>query len=273
MRETMYRFNQEMARYLREDLGCKQLINAGNWKTADTTRLNDVERWSYTANEVLAVNNYYSPVHIGPDRGWRIDKGDHFEDTSVLVNPRAFPLNLKLVERPSHDDHREPLGASAGVPVRGAVPRLRLSVADRHGRLLLVQHRRDGMVHTDRADWDAASRQKWSIATPMILGQFPAAALIYRKGYLKQGEPVVVEHRSLQQLWERTPPLISEDPSYDPNRDLGDSARRSSLQGGVDPLAFLAGPVKVVYGSDSSKSRTVGSEPASSTTRTRWSTA
>ena len=26
-------------------------------------------------------------------------------------------------------------------------------------------------------------------------------------------------------------PLISEDPSYDPNRDRGDSARRSSLKG------------------------------------------
>ena len=84
---------------------------------------------------------------------------------------------------------------------------------------------------TDRADWDAASRQKWSIANPMILGQFPAAALIYRKGYLKQGEPVVVEHRTLEQLWERTPPLISEDPSYDPNRDQGDCGPAVQPQG------------------------------------------
>ena len=44
----------------------------------------------YTANEVLAVNNYYSPVHIGPDRGWRIDKGDHFQDASALVNPASL---------------------------------------------------------------------------------------------------------------------------------------------------------------------------------------
>ena len=95
--ETMYRFNAEIARYLREELGCQQLINAGNWKTADSIRLNDAERWSYTANEVLAVNTYYSPVHIGPDRGWRIDKGDQFEDVSVLLNPRPFPLNIKQV--------------------------------------------------------------------------------------------------------------------------------------------------------------------------------
>src|SRR5208337_168776 len=94
---TMYRFNAEIARYLREELGCKQLINAGNWKTVDSIRLNDVERWSYTANEVLAVNGYYSPVHLGPDRGWRINKGDRFENASVLFNPRVLPLSLKQV--------------------------------------------------------------------------------------------------------------------------------------------------------------------------------
>jgi hypothetical protein len=177
--ETMYRFNQEMARYLREDLGCKQLVNAGNWKTADTTRLNDVERWSYTANEVLAVNNYYSPVHIGPDRGWRIDKGDHFEDISVLVNPRAFPLNLKL-----------PSGRPMMITESHWVPPL--SYQSEGPFLVSAYQSLTGMdvfywfstgetewSTTDRAEWDAASRQKWSIATPMILGQFPAAAILY----------------------------------------------------------------------------------------------
>ena len=86
------------------------------------------------------------------------------------------------------------------------------------------------MVHQDRADWDAASRAKWAIATPMMLGQFPAAALMFRRGDLKQGQPAVVEHRSLKQIWGRVPPIIAEDPGYDPNRDLGDTARRSGLK-------------------------------------------
>jgi hypothetical protein len=255
--ETMYRFNHEMARYLREDLGCKQLINAGNWKTADTTRLNDVERWSYTAGEVLAVNNYYSPVHIGPDRGWRIDKGDRFEDVSALNNPRAFPLNLKQV-----NGHPMMVTESHWVPPLGyqsEAPFLVAAYQSLSGAAAFYWFATGEAEwsSTDRADWDAASRQKWSIATPMILGQFPAAALIYRKGYLTQGEPVVIEHRSLKQLWERIPPVISEDPSYDPNRDLGVSASRSDLKGGVDPLAFLAGPVKVAYGSDPRQTKVV----------------
>ena len=33
----------------------------------------------------------------------------------------------------------------------------------------------------DRAPWDSASRAKWAIGSPMVLGQFPAAALLFRK--------------------------------------------------------------------------------------------
>jgi hypothetical protein len=107
----------------------------------------------------------------------------------------------------------------------------------------------------DRAPWDSASRSKWSIATPMILGQFPATALLFRKGYLAQGRPVVDEHRSLRQLWERTRPVLVEDPGYDPNRDAGDVARRSDRLGAADPLAFLVGPVKVHYDSNPAETK------------------
>ena len=40
------RFYASMAAFYREDLGCKQLINASNWRTADAAKLEDLERWS-----------------------------------------------------------------------------------------------------------------------------------------------------------------------------------------------------------------------------------
>ena len=58
----MVDFNREIQRYLREDLGCRQLINAGNWRTADQVILDDVERWSYTANEVIGKNHYFTAI-------------------------------------------------------------------------------------------------------------------------------------------------------------------------------------------------------------------
>ncbi|NRA36791.1 MAG: hypothetical protein HRU15_01510 [Planctomycetes bacterium] len=56
--ETMYQFNSEMDEFFRKEIKCKSLINAGNWKTASAEKMLDLERWSYTANEVIGVNRY-----------------------------------------------------------------------------------------------------------------------------------------------------------------------------------------------------------------------
>ena len=65
-------WNAETARWLREDLGCKQIINAGNWKSVDPVTGDDAERYSYTANEVMGKNAYYGAIHNGINRGWQI---------------------------------------------------------------------------------------------------------------------------------------------------------------------------------------------------------
>ncbi len=251
--ETMYRFNAEIARYLREELGCKQLINANNWRTADSIRLNDVERWSYTANDVLAVNSYFNPVHLGPDRGWRINPGDRFENQSVLVNPRALPLTLKqVIGYPiiiTETHWQPPAGYQSEAPFLSAAYQSLTGV----DVAMWFTTKENEWSNRDNAPWDSASRYKYAIATPMMLGQFPAAALLFRRGDVSLGRPAVVEHRSLEQLWGRVPPIIAEDARYDPNRDLGDTARQANLARGVDPLAFLVGPVQVVYDSDPAK--------------------
>ena len=244
---TMHRFNGECERYLREELGCKQLINAGNWRTADAAKLDDAERWSYTANDVIAVNRYYSPVHIGADRGWRIDPGDMFEDASVLVRPLELPLNLRQVA-----GHPMMVTESHWVPPLGY---------QSEGPFLVAAYQSLTGVdvfywfgtgeaewsNQDRAPWDSASRAKWAIGNPMVLGQFPAAALLFRKQFLKEGAAVIQETRTLDAVWRRDPPVLAEDPGYDPNRDSGDTARRSARGRKADPLAFLVGPVKVDY--------------------------
>ncbi len=253
--KTMHRFNQECERYLREDLGCKQLVNAGNWRTADAAKLDDAERWSYTANEVIAVNHYYSPVHIGPDRGWRINPGDTFEDASVLLQPRELPLNLRqpsghpMIVSESH--WVPPLGYQSEGPFLVATYQSLTGV----DVFYWFATGETEWSNQDRAPWDSASRAKWAIGNPMVLGQFPAAALLFRKHYLKEGDCVVEEFRSFDEIWKRTPPLMAEDPGYDPNRDSGNTARRSAAGRGVDPLAFLVGPVKVDFKAKPAKAK------------------
>jgi len=254
MTMTMFNFNKMVVDYLRNDLGCKQLINAGNWRTADNVTLLDGERYSYSATEVMGVNRYYTGEHKGPNEGWAIVNGDLFTDPSVLLSPRDLPVNLKQVD-----------GFPIIIPESSWVPPL--SYQSEGPFLVSAYQSLNGVdayywFATGEEDWRQPgsangylpSEGKWVCATPMLLGQWPAAAYMYRMGYVKKGEPAVFEQRSLADLWERKMPLIAEDAGYDPNRDKDNVSKQSNLPGGVHPLAFLVGPVVAKYGGDPAKS-------------------
>jgi hypothetical protein len=94
---------------------------------------------------------------------------------------------------------------------------------------------------------------KWSLH-PGVSANFPAAALLYRQGHVKRGDVVVHEERSLQNMLDRTTPIITEGASFDPNRQT-QFAEGSSVKSPVDPLAFLVGRVEVKYGGDPAQSK------------------
>ena len=248
--DTMRTFNRDMADFYHKELGCKQLVNAGNWKTADPLRLEDAERYSYAVNDVIGVNRYYGGIHNGPRSGWAFDPGDTFTNATVLRDPRALPINLKQVI-----GHPFIVSESQWVP-----PTLYQS----EGPFLTAAYQ--SLTGVDAFYWfcdgDVPEWQepmgKWNIATPMQLGQFPAAALMYRRGYIQKGKPVVVEERSLADLWQRKTPVATEDQGFDPNRDAGQTSRKAGASGASDPLAFLVGPVEVRYGAAGGAGNGVG---------------
>jgi hypothetical protein len=217
--ETMRDFNAEMVRYLREDLGCKQLINAGNWKTADPVLLNDVERWSYTVGDVISVNRYYNGIHKGPRAGWSWDVGDTFTNESATLDPRSLPLNMKQVV--GHPNVVSESGWIAPSKYQTEGPFLTAAYASLTGVDTVIPQ------STGSSEWQNSADGKWHQSTPQSLGQFPAAALMFRKGYIKKGAPVVHEERTMADLWNRRDPLIAEDKSFDPNRDTGSSGARA----------------------------------------------
>jgi hypothetical protein len=255
-------FYAEMAGFYRETLHCRQLINASNWKTASQTLLDDAERWSYTTTDVIAVNRYYNGgVHMGPNEGWRIDPGDRFSQTSGLLNPRDLPMNLKqVVGHPmiiTESTWVSPLAFQSEGPFLASVYQSLTGVdvfywfsADD------VQYKTSPFFPYQQVKGQQPLL-KWTASIPAIMGGFPANALLFRKGYVKQGETVVHEERTLKSIWERKTPVIAEDPSFDPNRDKSQAAipKPGEKVTAVDPLAFLVGPVEVKYEGDSSKTR------------------
>ena len=263
--DTQRGFYADITDYYKKTLGCKQLVNASNWFTADPVKLNDVERYTYTAADVIAVNKYYDGgVHKGPDAGWRIDPGDHFNNVSALLDPRALPTNLKQVTgHPTiitESSWVSPLGYQSEGPFLMAAYQSLTGV----NTFYWFSAGEPEYVTNPQFRWAQVNGQygldKWRANVPELMGQFPANALLYRKGYLKQGAPVVQEQRPLTDLWERRTPLIAEDKSFDPNR-AGTGAGQSVIAHGANPLAFLVGPVRVTYGGDPAQTKTTDLSP------------
>ncbi len=257
---TMHDFNRQMVDYLRGELGVKALINAGNWKTASAERLNDAERWSYTPGEVDAVNHYIGGLHQGKgdgkDSGWAIVSGDRFTSDSALLSPHQLPINLKQTHRrpmlvtesawvlPNAHAAEGPFLVAAYSALTGVDGYYWFAASD------------DGWTPPQAANGYMPSQRKWTFATPEMLGGFPAAALAYRRGDIRRGTPMLLEHRVLNELWQRQSPLIHEESGFDPNRDTSDASAGAPAGGTtVSPDAFLVGPVQVRFGTEQAASR------------------
>ena len=254
--EIMYNFNKMIGDYVQKDLKCPVVINAGNWKTADNVLLNDAERYSYTANEVMAVNRYFGGIHNGKHRGWAIINGDEYTNDSALTDSALkMPLNLKLTKgKPmmiTESSWVMPNEYAAEAPFLISV----YSSLTGFDAYYWFATGTETWTRPRSANGFLPSTSKWICMTPDMAGQFPGAALAFRKGYVKKGEPVLEEHRSLKAIYQRKSPMIAEEASFDPNRDAGDQPADSNFKAGVTPYAFLAGPVEVVYDSSESKTK------------------
>lgn len=252
-------FYADISGFYKNTLGYKGLVNANNWITADPVRMNDLERYTYTSTDVLAVNRYFNGgVHKGPNDGWRIDEGDFFTDTSALRDPRNLPVNVKqTVGHPTlvtESGWVHPLGYQAEAPLMAAAYQSLSGVGGLYWFALGAKEYEANMSF-DFVTFPDGSHplKKWEDSVPQIVGQFPAAALMYRMGYVKQGTPVVHEERTRASLNAREVPVIAEDPSFDPNHAGGDARAGSAQAKGADPLAFLVGPVEVKYDGDPAK--------------------
>ena len=246
-------FYQEVYDHLRT-IGCQQLINTTNWKAADAARLLDAERQTNTVGEVLAVNRYYDPGHVGDNNGWRIDPGHQYVGESVLFQPHKLPVNVKQVsgkpfmmtESSWPHPHKY---ISESVFLTAAYSSLTGFDA-----YYWFSPRSPGYPEEDQDVLHIFANHpkfeqpiyKFNSATPAHMGPFPANALLYRKGYVQPAPTVVYEERSAEQVHQREIPLITEESGFDPNRDSYDNQGDVAATE-VAPLAYLAGKVRVKY--------------------------
>lgn len=250
--EKQRNFYDEMVRYYRNELGCKQLINGNNWRTASQSRLLDLERWTNSGADVMAVNKYFDPGHKGPNDGWRIDPGDFYTSPSALKNPADLPLNIKHV---------------SGRPM--IVTESAWNLPNRYqteGPLLVAAY--GSLTGLDAFFWFSPTAvsfdrnmyfsflnlqgqhpmNRWTTSTPGQMGMFPANALIHRLGYVKEARSVT-EQRTMSSMLKREVPQIFEEQPFDPNRDFITGDKNNEGKSTLSPLTFLTGGVSTTYGS------------------------
>lgn len=243
MLETMHNWNRELEHFLREEIGYQGLINAGNWRTADNTKMLDGERWSYSANQVMAVNRYYnSGKHINPEHpsrsSYRIANGDLYEQQSLLFKPEELPVNIKQVSGfpmiISESNWVAPQKYQSEAPFLVAAYSS-LSGVDSY------------YWFSTRVETFDSSLHKFPAASPSIMLTYPAAALLFRKKYIQQALPIIEEHRSFKDILHRNKPIISEGSGFDPHSDKGLLRFFSKNKQPVSPYTFLLGPVITHY--------------------------
>ncbi len=254
-------FYASMGRYLREELGCKQLLNATNWRTANDRKLKALERYSYLALDVDAENEYVGSdyQHQGPNANYRIDPGHYLVNESVLSKPYEMCTNFRQEEghpfiltetawkNPNRYQSEGPFLVAAYQSLTGIDGVVWFSCQT-------PRYETDPLKRFWRVD-DQFSTHKWNHCYPAMMAGFPANALLYRKGYLKQADPVVREVRSLEAIFKRTPPRIDDNEAYGDQRNLSDlQADWKGEPDEVNRAAFLIGPVCSRMGGDPSAS-------------------
>ncbi|WP_145283611.1 hypothetical protein [Pirellulimonas nuda] len=256
-------FYATTGRFLRDELGCRQLLNASNWRTANDERLKAIERWTYAALDIDAENEYFGldDQHVGEHSNYRIDAGHFLQNRSCLFSPFEHVCNYKSQPgRPfllTETSWKNPNLYQAEGPFLVA---LYQSLSSVDGVYWFTALEPEWCVDPRRKMWpsgDSLAHHKWSCSTPMLLGMFPAAAVTFRNGYIAEGSTVARIERTLDSILNRDPPKIDDNEIYQPDwteAELGSGAREG---GRISRSAFLVGAVSERLGAPSNSTEVV----------------
>lgn len=252
--EVQTEFYRDTYRFLRE-LGFKGLIQTSNWHTASPEVLGPLEKLSYTAGDFIDRHGYFECNHKGDNAAWSIRAGHTYSDRSALRFDPGEPGKPKLfvhpVMDPQYDD--KPSMISETTFTR---PNRYRSEAPLYFAAYGALQGSDGIVHFafDGAEWKVKPNywmQQWTLASPAMLGQFPAAAILYRKGLVEAGQIAAEVRLNRNDVLNLRGTPLPQDAAFDELR-LKDVPAGTELKPGqrIDPLVHSVGRTQVRFTED-----------------------
>jgi len=254
--ELQTSFYSEMTKFVRE-LGFKGLVCASNWATASPEYLGPLEKLSYTTGDFIDRHGYFSCFHKGENSEWSIRDGHTYADCSALRFENSEPGKPRVFVHPVMDPHynNKPSMISETTWTR---PNRFRSEAPLYLAVYGALQDSDAIVHFafDGAGWNVKPNfwmQPWTLMSPSMFGQFPAAALIYRKGLIDSGDVVAKINLGRKDLLALKGTPLPQDAALDELR-LKDVPTGSDFRPGqrLDPLVHYVGRTEVSFGDISS---------------------
>jgi len=257
--ETQTRFYRETLAFLRQ-VGFRGSITASNWITASPDVLGPLEKLSYTEGDFVDRHGYFGANAKGPESEWSIRVGHTYSDRSALRFDADEPGAVRQFVHPAMDPHYGGKPSTISETTWTRPNRFRSEAPLYYAVYGALQHS-DAIVHfaLDSCRWTVKPEtfmQPWTLMSPAMMGQFPAAALVFRRGLVTAG-PVVaevnLEREGLLRL-EGTP--LPQDASLDELR-LRDIPRGAPSRPGqrLDPLLHYTGIVELEFTNSPSQVR------------------
>lgn len=237
--ELQIEFFNEGTAVLRDELGYQGLIIAGNWRTADFWNLEDIERYTYTAGDVIDRHNYFTPPVL--EGALFPSTGTLWYSVPLVQLPRSSPAMYKSVEGHPHITSESAWVSLHDFKVEGAPAIAALtSMAGMDGFLFFT---------ASNPTWNLTWEQ-FNTAVPDVIGQFPAAAIMARRSYLDEAPAVVREGRSPRNMYMRNRTIIPIETGFDVARDDPDIWNPEISGAPIDSIANFAGRVDIAFDTD-----------------------
>lgn len=241
--ELMTNFHRETYRYFRETLGYRGLIYGSNWRTASEQYLDPLDKLANDVGDVFDRHGYFGGLHDGPNSAWNVERGQTYDDRSALKLRRTDG---------TADDFANPIFDLVYQRKPSFVTEINWPLPNRfRADMILAGAAYGALQGSDGICWFAAGNSGWdglpgkfSIQTPVVQGQFPGAALLFRRGLVQTAPRIVEIQLGTEDLYRlRGTPLPSA-PNFDQLRgqDVPPGGTFTNVAA-LDSLAFLVGRV------------------------------
>lgn len=236
MVEAQKGFYTLMVKAFREELGFENLISCCNWKTADAKTLGVFEHYSYTPGDVISKNIYFDVKYDPkPKRFYSVDVGDTYTPYSSLKSPMV-PSSFTI---PHTNDLPYVVTESNWCRpnlYRSEWPFLVAVYGAMAGADAWSFNGNGGPL------WNPTMKV-WDVNSPSVMGQLPAASLVFRK-YITEAGAAVTDTLSLGDLYAFKGVSLYGLKGADALwvAKIGDKeAEEAKFPSKVDPLAFFVG--------------------------------